>query len=1088
MEFQENVTTPKKKPFLCLNMIVKNEAHIIVAQLQKLLKKVPEIDYWVISDTGSTDNTASLIENFFHAQGIEGEMHHDEWKDFGHNRSLALKYAYTKSRYLLVFDADDEIVGDFKLPIISINGEPSLPYDRYFFAFGNASGTAYLRVQLVNNMKRWKYIGVLHEWIECEEPCTEIGTITGNYYTISGRSGNRSKDPQKYLKDALILEKAHAKAVEEKDGLYIRYAFYCANSFYDYGQNEDAIKWYKITLEQPNWSQEKYVSCLHLFESYKRLNQTEIGIYYLVKSFAYDTERVECLYELVVYYFSKQMYDVAFNYYKLSQDYYEKQYLHIDSMGHKLFLSVDRQNFYFPYYMILLADKVKQPSVILHMFKIIFAKKAVVLDKFYVGNFLYNIQFFIDKFDAEAHSLCKEYIDFLLSYKYPVFDHDFMFKYEKYGIKPPAVIKLFSKEDCLNSRKVLFYTGFCHDRWNSSHMQTHAIGGSESAVAHLAKQFPKNYDIYIVGDVIEETYDGNVHYVSNEYASIHLIESEAFHTVIVSRYVCFFTRFPKYCAYQTFLWAHDTEMLIYNSHLSSKEILSKYSSHIAGCICQTEWHKNLFENLYPMLQGKLYAINNGIQSHLFVPEANDLVTSIKRVQNRFLYSSRSERGLNILISLWKEIQCRLNGAQLFICSYNPFPKNAEDKKMKEMIDQSEGSIVHLGRLSQKELYDFMRTVDYWLYTNTFMETSCITALEMMASGVVCLYYPNGGLVNTIGEYGIQVKAGNEVDKLSFLNDNEAEKDRIRQRSTEYALGCSWRNRAKLWEQLLNLEQVPTTMSLTNTNNIKVIDCFLFYNEIDLLNYRLHLLNEVVDYFVIVESTHTFVGKDKPLFFQENKHLFETFMNKIVHIIVDDFPYKQGIINNIGHQDVWKNEFFQRNAISRGIDKLNTEQVLMEKDILVIADLDEIPDPNTLRKIKTREMKVDFHGLEMDLYYYTLNNRMNEKWYKTKLISYKTYQALGKSCEEIRGTSCQHIAHGGWHLSYFGDKYFIQNKIANFSHQELNKSEFTDLDKIEERKRNNKDLYDRNINITKIQVQQNTYLPPEYEHYLNKYYE
>ena len=72
---------------------------------------------------------------------------------------------------------------------------------------------------------------------------------------------------------------------------------------------------------------------------------------------------------------------------------------------------------------------------------------------------------------------------------------------------------------------------------------------------------------------------------------------------------------------------------------------------------------------------------------------------------------------------------------------------------------------------------------------------------------------------------------------------------------------------------------------------KIIDCFTFYNEMDLLNYRLNILYNVVDYFIIVESTHTYVGKEKKLFYNDNKHLFEKFNDKIIHIIVDDFPFK-----------------------------------------------------------------------------------------------------------------------------------------------------------------------------------------------------
>ena len=99
--------------------------------------------------------------------------------------------------------------------------------------------------------------------------------------------------------------------------------------------------------------------------------------------------------------------------------------------------------------------------------------------------------------------------------------------------------------------------------------------------------------------------------------------------------------------------------------------------------------------------------------------------------------------------------------------------------------------------------------------------------------------------------------------------------------------------------------------------MKIVDCFTFYNELDLLTYRLNLLDNIVDYFIIVESTHTHVGKEKTLFFNENKHLFQKFTNKIIHIIVDDFPHKYNNVA-IAKDKVWENEFFQRNAISRGI--------------------------------------------------------------------------------------------------------------------------------------------------------------------------
>ena len=93
-------------------MIVKNEGHIIGSTLENLCYYI-NFDYWVIVDTGSTDNTKQVICDFFRDKNINGELHETEWKNFGFNRSDALIKAYNKTDYLLIFDADDRIVGDF---------------------------------------------------------------------------------------------------------------------------------------------------------------------------------------------------------------------------------------------------------------------------------------------------------------------------------------------------------------------------------------------------------------------------------------------------------------------------------------------------------------------------------------------------------------------------------------------------------------------------------------------------------------------------------------------------------------------------------------------------------------------------------------------------------------------------------------------------------------------------------------------------------------------------------------------------------------------------------------------------------------
>ena len=239
----------------------------------------------------------------------------------------------------------------------------------------------------------------------------------------------------------------------------------------------------------------------------------------------------------------------------------------------------------------------------------------------------------------------------------------------------------------------------------------------------------------------------------------------------------------------------------------------------------------------------------------------------------------------------------------------------------------------------------------------------------------------------------------------------------------------------------------------------LIDCFIFYNELDILEYRLNLLKDIVDCFVIVESKFTFTGKPKELYF--DKERFKNF--KIKSIVVDNIPY-----NFPTNEQIWKNEKYQRNCISHAFDNIN------EDDYIIISDVDEIPDPETLLKIKN-ENTLQMGQLEQDFYYYNLDSKMDHNWYFSKIL--KKSKIHGLSCDDIRNTQFQTIPRGGWHLSYFGTPEFISNKIQNFSHQEFNLQEYTDTTLIQSRIDNKLDLFNRNINILPPNL---NYLPPNFK--------
>lgn len=293
--------------------------------------------------------------------------------------------------------------------------------------------------------------------------------------------------------------------------------------------------------------------------------------------------------------------------------------------------------------------------------------------------------------------------------------------------------------------------------------------------------------------------------------------------------------------------------------------------------------------------------------------------------------------------------------------------------------------------------------------------------------------------------------------------------------------------------------------------MKIIDCFIFYNEFDLLNYRLSLLNDHIDYFVLVESTHSFTGMEKPLYYNENKDKFKDFNHKIISIIVDDIPFKFPNIN-IKNSNQWENEYHQRNAMKNGIDIL--KDILNDDDIILSSDLDEIPNPDILNEfknntfnlyiskdpsirysdkniidVKDSPLKFDdkqLYQLELDMYYCNLRSRRNY-WHGVKLLTYCAYKTLNITFQNMRNTYATTliIKNGGWHLSYFGDVDFIIEKFKNFSDVDYNNPRHLDKNILQHNIDNYINILDFS-NLDIIPIEDNKNLPPKCEIFLKKY--
>jgi len=244
---------------------------------------------------------------------------------------------------------------------------------------------------------------------------------------------------------------------------------------------------------------------------------------------------------------------------------------------------------------------------------------------------------------------------------------------------------------------------------------------------------------------------------------------------------------------------------------------------------------------------------------------------------------------------------------------------------------------------------------------------------------------------------------------------------------------------------------------------------MYFDEDLILDLRLNTLNNHVDKFVIAEATRDHTGNEKKLNFDMNNFL--KFKEKIIYIVVDNMP-----LNIKFYKKNWPahhlRDQHQRNALSEGYKNCN------EEDLIMISDIDEIPDPNKIKDFNTKNKYACF----MQKNFQSKINLMNitdKYWMGTKIIK-KKYLKSPQWLRNIKTSKPafwkiykpkqpQLIYNGGWHFSFLKNAEGISKKIRSYSHSEYNKSTFTDEKKIEERIKSKIDIFDRNFKYEKVDL-------------------
>ena len=257
----------------------------------------------------------------------------------------------------------------------------------------------------------------------------------------------------------------------------------------------------------------------------------------------------------------------------------------------------------------------------------------------------------------------------------------------------------------------------------------------------------------------------------------------------------------------------------------------------------------------------------------------------------------------------------------------------------------------------------------------------------------------------------------------------------------------------------------------------VYDCIPFFNELDILNLRLHILDPYVDKFIIEEATVTFSGEPKELCFEKNKEMFREFLPKIEYIVVDNSP-----VDTTTHL----RDKFQKNALEKGLADAG------EEDMILLSDVDEIPNPRILQELKQSFDPEKVYHLAQRMFYCYLNMEEvsgnllsitgefpeveHKMWLGTKIFAKRSIPENGIILlreASVTDPNAVRVADGGWHFGYMGSLHEtdvskrIGDKVVAAAHQEYNKQDI--LAEAKYRLMLGEDIFGRNATFKRVEV-------------------
>ena len=739
---------------------------------QMLIDNLNIIDRWTILDTGSTDETLTIINRVLVGKK-EGQLYQEPFINFRDSRNRLLDLAGTECKYNIMLDDTYIVKGNLREFLTEVRSDQ---YSNSFTLFIHSDDTKYGSNRIIKSDSGLKYIHRIHEVITDKNNINIV--IPENRALIFDKRidymEKRTMERKQLDLDLLYQEM-------EEDPNNPRTYYYLAQTYNLLEDYEKAFFYFMKRCEFTNsgFIQERVDAA---FEAARlanfKLNKlwSECEELYN-KCFKIDETRPEALYFIGIHYYLENNINVAYKYFK-----------HSFQIG-------------FPEH----CQYSLKPSLSYHFLPKFLSKICYVLEDYKLG--LASSELFLLHNDNNSDG----YSEIVSWHK--IFQKLTIYSGEKKVKVPEKPILCFIADGGFNS-------------WSGSNILTSGVGGSETYIIEMARYIKQN-DFF--GEVIvfcntpgekDELFENVLYRHINQY--YEFINTNYVHTCIVSRFSEYLPVTFKGFSENVYLVVHD---------LTPSGIVIPMDKKLKNVFCLTEWHVDYFTNIFPSLKNITIPFYYGIDDRF-----KTIANTIKKNDYQFIYSSFPNRGLLQLLQMWPTIYTKYPTSSLYIYSdvNNKWSNDVEPEKMYEiraLLERfKEGYNIHYkGWVSKKELSDAWLLSDIWFYPCTFMETFCLTALEAASSQTFVVTNDLAALQNTVGDRGCIIKGDSStyewqskaLEQLFYYMDkkNVDYKKVLINKNLEWALNLSWKTQAnKLLKKYIIPNEIIEYKGMYNWTN------------------------------------------------------------------------------------------------------------------------------------------------------------------------------------------------------------------------------------------------------------------------------